>query len=77
MNEKKKSFCNTILELLIKSHVAFDYFCLQKLCLFGIQDKCIYMEFRKMVTMTLYMREQKTHRCKEHTSVGEGESGMI
>lgn len=34
MNEKKKSFCNTILELLIKSHVAFDYFCLQKLCLF-------------------------------------------
>ena len=42
-----------------------------------IQDKCIYMEFRKMVTMTLYMREQKTHRCKEHTSVGEGESGMI
>ena len=25
----------------------------------------IYMEFRKMVMMTLYMRQQKRHRCKE------------
>ena len=24
-----------------------------------------YMEFRKMVTMTLYARQQKRHRCKE------------
>ena len=37
------------------------------------------MEFRKMVTMTLYVRQQKRHRCKEQTldSVGEGEGGMI
>ena len=27
----------------------------------------IYMEFRKMVMMTLYARQQKTHRCKEQT----------
>ena len=27
----------------------------------------IYMEFRKMVTMTLYVRQQKRHRCKEQT----------
>ena len=25
----------------------------------------IYMEFRKIVTMTLYVRQQKRHRCKE------------
>ena len=25
----------------------------------------IYMEFRKMVMMTLYSRQQKRHRCKE------------
>ena len=25
------------------------------------------MEFRKMVTMTLYARQQKRHRCKEQT----------
>ena len=25
------------------------------------------MEFRKMVTMTLFAREQKKHRCKEQT----------
>ena len=31
--------------------------------------KCIYMEFRKMVTMTLYARQQKRHQCKEQ-SVG-------
>ena len=29
--------------------------------------KHIYMEFRKMVTMTLYVRQQKRHRCKEQT----------
>ena len=39
----------------------------------------IYMEFRKVVTMTLYVRQQKRHRYKEQTfdSVGEGECGMI
>ena len=26
-----------------------------------------YMEFRKMVTMTLYVRQQKRHRYKEQT----------
>ena len=41
------------------------------------------MEFRKMVTMTLHVRQQKRHRLllcpKEQTldSVGEGEGGMI
>ena len=37
------------------------------------------MEFTKMVTMTLYVRQQKRHRCKEESldSVGEGEGGMI
>ena len=37
------------------------------------------MEFRKMVTMTLYARQQKRHRYKEQTldSVGEGEGRMI
>jgi len=25
------------------------------------------MEFRKMVTMTLYARQQKRHRCNEQT----------
>ena len=37
------------------------------------------MEFRKMVTITLYARQQKRHRCKEQ-SFGlwaEGEGGMI
>ena len=28
----------------------------------------IYMEFRKMVTMTLYARQQKRYRCKKQTS---------
>ena len=39
----------------------------------------IYMEFRKTVTMTLYARQQKRHRCKNRLldSVGEGEGGMI
>ena len=27
----------------------------------------IYMEFRKMVTMTLYARQQKKHKCKEQS----------
>ena len=27
----------------------------------------IYMELRMMVMMTLYMRQQKRHRCKEWT----------
>ena len=27
----------------------------------------IYMEFRKMVMMTLYTRQQEKHRCKEQT----------
>ena len=27
----------------------------------------IYMEFRKMVMMTLLVRQQKRHRCKEQT----------
>ena len=27
----------------------------------------IYMEFRKMATMTLYLRQQKRHRCTEQT----------
>ena len=32
-----------------------------------------------MLMMTLYVRQQKRHRCKEQIldSVGEGESGMI
>ena len=29
--------------------------------------ECIYMEFRKMVTMTLYARQQKRHRCIEQS----------
>ena len=37
------------------------------------------MEFRKMVTMTLYARQEKRHRDKEQLldSMGEGEDGMI
>ena len=37
------------------------------------------MEFRKMVTITLYARQQKSHRCMNSLldSVGEGEGGMI
>ena len=39
----------------------------------------IYMEFRKMVIMTLYVRQQKRPRGKEQTldSVGEGKGEMI
>ena len=37
------------------------------------------MEFRKMVMITMYARQQKRHRCIEQSldSVGEGEGGMI
>ena len=37
----------------------------------------IYMEFRKMVTVTLHAGQQKRHRYKEQTFVGESEGGMI
>ena len=40
------------------------------------KEKLIYMEFRKMVMITLYVRQQKRHRCIEWTSGGEGEGGM-
>ena len=38
-----------------------------------------YMEFRKMVMITLYARQQNRHRCIEQSvdSVGECEGGMI
>ena len=38
-----------------------------------------YTEFRKMVMMTLYARQQKRHRCKEQIldSVGKDKGGMI
>ena len=29
--------------------------------------ECIYMEFRKMVMITLYARQKKTHRCTEQS----------
>ena len=36
------------------------------------------MEFRKMVTMTLYVRQQETHvKNRLLDSVGEGEGGVI
>ena len=37
------------------------------------------MEFRKMLTITLYAKQKKRHRCTEQTldSVGEGEGGMF
>ena len=37
----------------------------------------IYMEFRKMVTMTLYARQQKRHRCIEQSFglCGRGSGG--
>ena len=37
------------------------------------------MEFRKTVTITLYARQQKRHRCTEQIldSVGEGKGGMF
>ena len=39
----------------------------------------IYMEFRKMVTITLYEKQKKRHRCTERLldSVGEGDGGMF
>ena len=41
--------------------------------------KCICMECLKIVTMTLYARQQNRHRYKERLldSVGEGKGGMI
>ena len=44
-----------------------------------LKNKKKYMEFRKMITTTLYARQQKRHRCIEQSfdSVGEGEGGMI
>ena len=38
-----------------------------------------YTEYRKMATMTLYVRQQKRHRYKEQTFglCGESEGGMI
>ena len=37
------------------------------------------MEFRKMVMITLYARQQKKYRCIEQSYglVGEGEGGMV
>ena len=37
------------------------------------------MEFRKMVMITMYARQQKRHRCIEQSfdSMGVGEGGMI
>ena len=32
-----------------------------------IKNLSIYMEFRKMVTITLYVRQQKRHRCIEQS----------
>ena len=39
----------------------------------------IYMEFRKMVTITLYARQKKRHRCTEQTFglCGRRQVGMI
>jgi len=36
------------------------------------------MEFRKMVTMTLYVRQQKRHGCIEvFWTLGEGQGGRV
>ena len=37
------------------------------------------MEFRKRVTITLYAKQKKRHRCTERLldSVGEGDGGMF
>ena len=35
------------------------------------------MEFRKMVTMTLYVRQQKRQKNRLLDSVGEGKGGVI
>ena len=39
----------------------------------------IYMEFRKMVTITLYAKQKKRHRCTEQTFglCGKGEGRMF
>ena len=54
-------YCNGLLETIIQSEVS------QK-------DKdqysiltYIYMEFKKMVTITLYAKQKKRHRCTEQT----------
>ena len=41
--------------------------------------KCIYMEFKKMVLITLYVSQKKRHRFIEQIleAMGEGEGGMI
>ena len=36
----------------------------------------IYVEFRKMVMMTLYARQQERHKCKEDFWTLWGEAGM-
>ena len=43
------------------------------------KEKHHYMEFRKMVTITLYVRHQKRHRCIEQSFGlwGGGVVGMI
>ena len=36
------------------------------------------MEFRKMVTIALYVRQQETQMCRaDFWTLGEGEGGMI
>ena len=37
------------------------------------------MEFKKMITITLYAKQKKKHRCTEQIldTVGEGEGGMF
>ena len=34
------------------------------------------MEFRKIVTMTLYARQQKRHRCKESRALNQPLSSL-
>ena len=70
------------LELIIQSEVnqkeKHQYSILMHIICMEFKNS-IYLEFRKMLMMTLYVRQQKRHRCKEQIldSVGEGESGMI
>ena len=49
--------------LLFRSLIHFEF-----IFVYGI-TKCsrIYMEFRKMVMITLYVRQKKRHRCIEQT----------
>ena len=39
----------------------------KKIEIFKKFKKIVYMEFRKMVMITLYVRQQKRHRCKKWT----------